>query len=90
MEKQTVTVDNIDSIRETMAAIDQADELIPGCETWGILHGGNRGQMTIWPNTRGAVSYGGNSIWGDWDKGTETLTIDDGGRVSMDGRSVTE
>lgn len=88
MEKHTVTVDNIDSIRETMAAIDQADELIPGCETWGILHGGNRGQITIWPNGRGAVSYGGDSLWGEYDQDTETLTLDDGGRVSRDGASV--
>ena len=38
---------NIEHVRNNMSALDQAEALEPGCETWGILYQGNqRGQMT--------------------------------------------
>lgn len=63
----TVTAENLDEIRESMPARDQAEHLEAGCETWGVTYeGGQRGQMTRWPSGRGAVCTGGASIWGDW------------------------
>ncbi len=98
MQHYIVTADNIDMVKTTMAACDQEGQLIPGCETWGIIYqpGNQRGQMTRWPNGRGAVDFGGDSAWGDW-KG-ELLLLDerdeneqdvyydeDGDRVNEDG-----
>ncbi len=76
----TITAENIDYVREDMSACDQAAELKVGCETWGIIYKGwQRGQMTIWPDSgRGAVCWGGNSSWGDWDAASRTLRLDDG------------
>ena len=74
---------------------DQLAELEVGCETWPI--GGNgdeRGQMTVWPNGRGAVMRGGMSDWGDWDAEEGVLTLDatdDDGqpiRVGWDGETI--
>ncbi len=73
----TVTTENIETVRATMAANDQRDELVPGCETWAIQYpqpGGDRGQMTRWPNGRGAVAFGAQSDWGDWHG--DILTLD--------------
>ena len=75
-----VTAENIDEVREDMAACDQANELEPGCETWGIIYepGGQRGQMTIWPeDQRGAVCHGADSAWGDWYSNKMMLQLDD-------------
>jgi len=76
----TITAANLETMRETVAAaaIDQAAELAPGCKTWPITYeGGQRGQMTVWPDTgRGAICQGGESAYGDWDEETRTLTLD--------------
>lgn len=76
-----VTSDNLDEVISSMAALDQAEELAPGCITWAIFYdpGDQRGQMTVWPNGRGAMACGGDSVWGDWDEDSQTLQIDDGG-----------
>ena len=77
MRTHTVTEDNIEQVRRDMAAPDQARELEIGCTTWGFLRAdGQRGQLTRWPNGRGAVCWGGNSHWGIW-RGRR-LTLDDG------------
>ena len=62
-----VTAENLAEARDLCRAVDQAAELVPGAETWSIrCSGGQRGQMSRWPNGRGAVSLGGDSLWGDW------------------------
>ena len=68
MERITVTEANLEWVKTSMAAGDQASELVIGCETWGIIYqpGGQRGQMTRWPDGRGAVAFGGDSQWGEW------------------------
>lgn len=84
-----VTAENLEDAKEGCVAISQRDELAPGCETWGILYeGGQRGQMSRWPNGRGAVCYGADSLWGDWNG--EVLVLDDGGRVSEYGEPLDE
>lgn len=82
-----ITRDNIDSLE--VAVNDQRDELEDGCQTWAITYGGGqRGDMTVWPNGRGAVSWGGDSVWGDWDYDNNILHLDDGGRVDIDGNAL--
>jgi hypothetical protein len=85
-----VTESNIEDIREMMASCDQASEIYPGCVTWGIQYsGGQRGQMTVYPETgRAAVCFGGDSIWGDWSE-TDAQLIDDNGQIwDTDGEEV--
>ncbi len=83
-----VTAETLTEIRDTMSANDQARALEPGCETWAITYGsGQRGQMTRWPNGRGAVCFGGLSLWGDWDG--EVLRLDDGSRYDRNGNAAT-
>jgi hypothetical protein len=79
-----VDQDNIEHVRDNVYALDQAEALEPGCETWGITcAGGQRGQMTRWPNGRGAICRGGDSDWGDWHG--DTLILDSGERVNESG-----
>ena len=84
-----VTTENLDDVRSECVAIDQRDELSPGCETWAIkCTGGQRGQMTIWPyDRRGAVCWGADSSWGDWDADRRILTLDSGEEVAEEGWS---
>jgi hypothetical protein len=89
--KILVTADNLETVRVEMAAVDQREELVPGCATWAITYeGGQRGQMTIWPGGRGAVAWGGDSQWGEWDERTRTLHLDTGEVVDESGEIVTE
>jgi hypothetical protein len=76
----TVTEENIEQAREDCAAIDQRDELAVGCETWEIkTPEGQRGQMTRWPDGRGAICLGGDSQWGNFGgEGGEILFTTDG------------
>jgi len=62
-----VTADNFVRVREDIPA-DQAERLIPGCETWGMEPvPGVKGRITIWPEGHeAAVSWGGGSFWGIW------------------------
>jgi hypothetical protein len=85
-----VTESNIEDIREMMAAGDQAEEIYPGCVTWGIQYsGGQRGQMTVYPKTgRAAVCFGGDSIWGDWSESDAQMTDDNGQVWDTDGNEV--
>lgn len=70
-----VTPRNLDEVRESMAANDQRDEVGPGCVTWPIRYAnGQRGQMTLWANGRGAVAWGGTSEWGT----VTEIRVDDG------------
>lgn len=68
MNQYNVTEENINDVRLTMSANDQRDALEPGCWTAGIYYqpAGQRGQITRWPNGRGAICFGGDSHWGDW------------------------
>jgi hypothetical protein len=89
MQRIIVTADNLEAAKEACIALDQRRELEPGCETWGITYaGGQRGQMTRWPNGRGAICRGGDSDWGDWDG--DTLILDCGERVNDAGQTVHE
>ena len=74
-----VTKANIEDVRDNMAGMDQALELVPGCRTWAISYGGGqRGQMTVWPDTgRSAVSHGADSVWGDWIDADSIMRPDD-------------
>lgn len=88
MDMATITEGNIEHTKQMCGAIDQRNELIVGCVTWGIIYeGGQRGQMTRWPNGRGAVAYGGDSQWGDWEShnGHNYLHLDDDGYVNEAG-----
>jgi hypothetical protein len=89
METIFVTEENIGGMEAWMPP-DQMAELVPECITWGFLYGeGQRGQMTIWPNGRGAVEWGGDSHWGQWDDDRMVLILDDGvGIVDKDGRMI--
>ena len=81
-----VTEENIDKVKEEMSGCDQTKELVPGCITWGIIYqpGSQRGQMTRWPNDRGAVTWGADSAWGEW--WDDVLILDDGeSKVDEDG-----
>jgi hypothetical protein len=63
----TVTEENLEEARAACVAIDQARELVPGSKTWGIIYeGGQRGQMSRYPDDSGAICLGGQSIWGWW------------------------
>jgi hypothetical protein len=89
-----VTSQNIDDVRDSVVALDQRAEIVPGCETWPILYGrfgGQRGQMTVWPaEGRGAVCWGADSQWGDWDAKRRLLNLDDGGVVDDNGEVIGE
>lgn len=74
-----VTAENLETVKSEMTALDQIKDVEPGCETWAITYeGGQRGQMTVWPKTgRGAICFGGDSEWGDWDVNARTLHLDE-------------
>jgi hypothetical protein len=86
------TADNLDEVRDACAALDQRAELKPGCETWGTVYaGGQRGQVTVWPEEgRAAVCWGADSQWGDWDDAARTLRLDSGEIVDEDGEAASE
>jgi hypothetical protein len=86
-----VTADNLEIIAELGAGCDQMCELETGCVTWGIKYeGGQRGQMTVWPNGRAALYLGGDSIWGDWSEESQTMVSDDGETYDDDGERIEE
>lgn len=83
-EKVLVTEDNIDEIKWEICC-DQADEVEVGMtiSTYAIFYepGHQRGQMTIFHDTgRGAINFGADSDWGDWDDERGILTLDDAGQ----------
>lgn len=72
------TTEALGKAKENVSCLDQRDALELGCETWGITYeGGQRGQMTVWPNGRGAICTGGDSDYGDWDEADRQLTLDE-------------
>lgn len=87
--RTTLTVTNIERIKALMP-IDQAAEAVVRCETWSFYYqpGNQAGQFTVWPNGRGAVFFGGNSLWGDWDDNHNVLHLDNGGQVDAQGRVI--
>ena len=81
-----VTEENIDDVREQIAAVDQAQEVCPGCQTWPIYYEGQqRGQITVWPDGRVRMCYGGDSVYGElfrWgDDPAPYIMIDDSGEI---------
>jgi hypothetical protein len=75
---------NIEDVRNSMIAKDQAAELKPGCWTGHITYDVGRcqtvaqvpvqcGQMTVWLDGRAAICKGDDSVWGDWDEKTLTM-----------------
>ena len=82
------THEDLDAAKESIPR-DQAECLEIGCTTWGIIYqGGQRGQITIWPDTRTAVCFGGNSDWGYWIPDSRIIVMDgcdeDGYEVTYD------
>ena len=81
--------DALTEARAACVAIDQRDALTVGASTWAITYaGGQRGQMSEWPDGRGAIYLGGPSEWGDWE-GDELVT-ESGERYTRDGSRITE
>ena len=91
-EKILVTEANYGRICESIAAADQKAEVKVGqtISTWPITYeNGQRGQMTIFHDVkRGAVAFGGPSIWGYWDDEARILHADDGGDYNELGEEV--
>lgn len=58
---------------------EQAEILIPGCETWTITTGTDgSGWMTVWPEREiGAVSWGYGTFWGHWYEEQRLIVLDD-------------
>lgn len=91
-----VTAENIDEVRAAIAAADQAAEVTVGMEveTWGITHeNGQRGQMTVFctdepAKDRAAISFGGPSVWGDWDDARRVLIGDDDAEYNDKGEMI--
>lgn len=85
----TVTEENIESLREQLPG-DQGRELQVGCITWQFDYvasniDGIIGVMTVWPCGRGAIEFGADSFWGEWDYQDEELTTDAGDMYSRAG-----
>jgi hypothetical protein len=77
--KTLVTEENINEVMESMA-IDQKNEVYPGCEVVRF----ESGSITIYPKTdRAAIEFGGDSDWGDYHDGLITLdgTDEDGNPI---------
>ena len=68
MDHYTVTEENIELVKELVSVCDQSDALDVGSETWAITYepGQQGGQMSRFSDGTGAVSFGGDSIWGEW------------------------
>lgn len=79
----TITPENIETAKEDCPPLDIRAELVPGCTYWRAEYG----YMAIWPSGRGAVCFGGDSDWGEWEQGY--LMLDnpdsDGNPVKYDG-----
>jgi hypothetical protein len=86
MDVTVVTEANIDDVKDGMP-IDMGEELRPGCLVWNVIaDSGEGGWMAVWPDTdRGAICWGGNSIWGDWDDTDKVLVLDE---EAADGRRI--
>lgn len=76
VDGDVITAETLDAARERCVANDQRSALVVGAQTWAItLDGGQRGQMSRWPDGRGAAFFGADSVWGRWDRGL--LHVDD-------------
>ena len=76
------SVSDIEKAKLTFSAMDQVDELEVGCEIWDVTFkiGKNwiSGEMSRWPNDRGAFSAdGGQSNWGEWKSPPECCEYDE-------------
>ena len=80
--------ERIETLIRVCPALDQARELegIAGAETWTTDNGA---QMSRWPNGRGAIYFGGDSLWGEWTH-DQRLVLDEPETEHFDesGRSV--
>jgi len=74
-----VTHDNLDQIKDQMMALDQIEEVKPGCLVYQFeIEGGQAGQITAWPKAgRAGICFGGDSEWGEWSNETKTLMLDE-------------
>ena len=84
MRNVTVTESNISEIAEIMPC-DIRAELRVGC----IVSRAVGAWLCVWTDTgRGAVCYGGDSAWGDYNETERTITLDDtdadGERIVVD------
>jgi hypothetical protein len=90
-----VNEDNINAIKDDIDALDQRGEIGIGqiVSTWPIrCANGDRGQITLWHETqRAAICFGGDSLWGDWNPSTSTISTDPDGEVyDADGKLVSD
>ena len=89
-DKIFIDNDNLQDIDLIIPPRDQAREAVVGCETWvaDTNHRGEPMTMTLWPNGRGAINFGGgDSHWGDFVDGGLVLD-DDGTLIRHDGSAV--
>lgn len=91
IEKTLVTNDNIESLKDQASARDQAAEIAVGQTIKlfrSIMNGFSVDTMVFYGTSRAAQAQGGDSVWGDWDPETSTLTDDDGNIYDLDGSLV--
>ena len=71
-KRDTIVITKDTDLAAVCVASDQRAEPHPGDRTWGIIYqpGGQRGQMSHYVRYgRGAIAFGGDSMWGDWIQG---------------------
>ncbi len=82
-----VTDENINLVKTEMFALDQIDDVVPGCEVWQFEHtNGQAGQFIVFPKDgRAGICFGGDSEWGEWDNQKRTLRLDE---YDIDGEPI--
>lgn len=82
IDRQTVTEENIEELREAIGALDQRAELQPGMTiTYATFAytGGQGGDILVVHNEgRAGIAFGGPSAWGDYDEDAQAVTLDEG------------
>jgi hypothetical protein len=88
IEKQIVTAENLETIRETINPGDQSREVEIG-QTISSYRSNYKGYnvfTTVWHDAlRAGQAQGGDSVWGEWSEANETLTDDQGYEYDLDG-----
>lgn len=80
LNRAPVTQETIAAIRELIGVTDQAAEASIGevVSVWRFSHSAGTGTLTAYHEAgRAAIEFGGDSLWGDWDEASQTVTIDD-------------
>lgn len=78
-----VTAENLETILDTIGTTDQAEEVAIGRTVSVYRHvysGGCSGTITVYhDDDRGAIEFGADSEWGDYDEKARTITLDETG-----------